>query len=599
MPQPMTWAITIFPPPRLKKDATDGGNSGSDVWWNDYGNPIVGRRLNLSLEKLRDLLCEPRQVAAKFLVPYYIGGHMEGDHRAPNTPMEYSSVLSVDVDDGAVTIDEAEMLFGDVAFFLYTTSSHTPGHHRYRLVFPLASPVSPDRYGEMWAWAHSKLGESADESCKDPTRVCLLPIEREHFAFIDQSDGDLLDPAAILPAEPPKTTSNTTPKTATKTTSSKAGRGPLRSLKGALAGANAGSRDTTIFRYACSLRARGVAIEEAHTLVQTAAANCTPPFDADLAAQKVERVWDIYTNGVADGAGEALEVLGAAVKEIEDRANRRERCAMLAALLLEPGLIGLIDLALTTDGLALEGLLTKLDGLSLGAGTKALRKAIKTRKRLLGSDEDGGFPLPDAIQRTMRGREIAKTLRCPVGYFVTPGGIWRADEKETLVSRDPILVTGILTDLATNGEHLRIEWFRGGCWQHAILPRERALNARYLVDLAGKGAPVTSGTARDVVDWLSAFEALNYDVLMRSHVSRHLGWQGEGGSMGFLWGEQMITAASVLEGETRPKRAGDDISDAERTDRSWCESVQVVHNPRFGGGQQTIAGLHARGTMTG
>ena len=54
--------------------------------------------------------------------------------------------------------------FGDYAFFLYTTASHTPGHHRYRLVFPLASPVDPDRYGELWAWAHSKLGKSADES---------------------------------------------------------------------------------------------------------------------------------------------------------------------------------------------------------------------------------------------------------------------------------------------------------------------------------------------------------------------------------------------------------------------------------------------------
>jgi len=59
----------------------------------------------------------------------------------------------------------------------------------------------------------------------------------------------------------------------------------------ALAGVPEGMRDVTLFRYACSLRARGLSREEAERLVLDAAAKCKPPFPQIEALAKVESAW--------------------------------------------------------------------------------------------------------------------------------------------------------------------------------------------------------------------------------------------------------------------------------------------------------------------
>ncbi len=63
-----------------------------------------------------------------------------------------------------------------------------------------------------------------------------------------------------------------------------------------LAGIPEGSRDTEIFKYAASLRARGMKMEEAEVLVLQAAAACTPPFPREEALAKIESAWR-YPNG--------------------------------------------------------------------------------------------------------------------------------------------------------------------------------------------------------------------------------------------------------------------------------------------------------------
>jgi putative DNA primase/helicase len=67
-------------------------------------------------------------------------------------------------------------------------------------------------------------------------------------------------------------------------------RSPL-DLGDVLNGVPEGTRDTSIFRLACSLRAQDFAFEEARDLVLRAAAQCTPPFLAGDAMQKLEQAW--------------------------------------------------------------------------------------------------------------------------------------------------------------------------------------------------------------------------------------------------------------------------------------------------------------------
>jgi hypothetical protein len=72
-----------------------------------------------------------------------------------------------------------------------------------------------------------------------------------------------------------------------------------------LLGVPEGERDEKIFRYACSLRARGLSKEETKVLAKIAADNCSPPFPYDQVEIKVESAWKYSeTNKVIDEINE-------------------------------------------------------------------------------------------------------------------------------------------------------------------------------------------------------------------------------------------------------------------------------------------------------
>jgi Bifunctional DNA primase/polymerase, N-terminal/AAA domain/IclR helix-turn-helix domain len=73
-----------------------------------------------------------------------------------------------------------------------------------------------------------------------------------------------------------------------------------------LAGVPEGQRDTRLFQYACRLRAKDMAREEAEVLVLQAAANCRPAFPEQDALAKVERAWN-YKPGKAEAEAKKAE----------------------------------------------------------------------------------------------------------------------------------------------------------------------------------------------------------------------------------------------------------------------------------------------------
>jgi len=86
--------------------------------------------------------------------------------------------------------------------------------------------------------------------------------------------------------------------------SSTAGRG--FDIDSALQGAPEGARDATLFKLACRLRADNVGMDSAIAMLELAARNCTPPFDARIARQKVEWVWRRYAAGYSDDVKDAI-----------------------------------------------------------------------------------------------------------------------------------------------------------------------------------------------------------------------------------------------------------------------------------------------------
>ncbi len=84
----------------------------------------------------------------------------------------------------------------------HTTYRHTPGNPRWRLVLPLAREVDATDFSQLWQRGHTALAPRADPSCKDVSRLYLLPsCPREAQPETDWHDGPLLEPTA-LPALP-------------------------------------------------------------------------------------------------------------------------------------------------------------------------------------------------------------------------------------------------------------------------------------------------------------------------------------------------------------------------------------------------------------
>lgn len=77
-------------------------------------------------------------------------------------------------------------------------------------------------------------------------------------------------------------------------TGARAEQDPLE-IAGVLNGVPEGQRDMALWRAACKLRAAGVPQDMADELVRAAARKCEPPFDEELAASKVERAYQAYT----------------------------------------------------------------------------------------------------------------------------------------------------------------------------------------------------------------------------------------------------------------------------------------------------------------
>jgi putative DNA primase/helicase len=87
-------------------------------------------------------------------------------------------------------------------------------------------------------------------------------------------------------------------------------------LEAAVTGVPEGMRDDTIFRFACSLRARGVPFEEAEGLVLAAAGKCDPPFDPSEAKKKLESAWRYAPGVLTTDLGNSLRLVQRYGKQI-------------------------------------------------------------------------------------------------------------------------------------------------------------------------------------------------------------------------------------------------------------------------------------------
>jgi len=129
--------------------------------------------------------------------------------------------------------------------------------------------------------------------------------------------------------------------------------------------------------------------------------------------------------------------------------------------------------------------------------------------------------------------------KIPGGWKISETGLSMEKHKNDAtywesVAPYPVILKGRLKDLETGHEWLELAYFREGEWRSVIVERETAMHKNKIIELAASGFPVNTTNAKSVVDYLTAYEALNLHLLAPEIVSTHLGWQ-EGGEMDFSW----------------------------------------------------------------
>jgi hypothetical protein len=165
---------------------------------------------------------------------------------------------------------------------------------------------------------------------------------------------------------------------------------------------------------------------------------------------------------------------------------------------------------------------------------KQLRAAPRAGLRVAGNDER--IYVRDAV-----GWEgYPEDIEVPRGWMLTFDRLVRQQQAESGTTAwdlgRPLLVTRRLADIETGDHSIELAWREEGRWKMEVFPRSAAMDSRKLVALADRGLPVSSGSARGYIAWLSALDAQIGTV---DRGTARMGWAGKGTAY-FLLGSQLF-----------------------------------------------------------
>ncbi len=154
-------------------------------------------------------------------------------------------------------------------------------------------------------------------------------------------------------------------------------------------------------------------------------------------------------------------------------------------------------------------------------GNRKILKLIKNAEKV-----DLSAPAPAA---SLEGAPIS--LRQADGWEFSDEGIKKYNKKSyanELVCRTPIILKQRLKSLDTGDEKIEIAFKRDEKWHQAIYQRSTLFTSRSIVTLSDLGCTVTSENAKQVVQFLSALESENIDLIPKADSTSTFGWQPGG-----------------------------------------------------------------------
>ena len=118
-------------------------------------------------------------------LPQYVTCTPSGEGGAGHAAWGDMYAIVLDYDDGVMTTDSFKSKFGHLHYYLYTTSSHTPQHHRFKVLVWLLQPIP---YREIHADKHIILDYFGVDDGSSLSNRHKPPNWTPHY-FCDHNQG--------------------------------------------------------------------------------------------------------------------------------------------------------------------------------------------------------------------------------------------------------------------------------------------------------------------------------------------------------------------------------------------------------------------------
>ncbi|WP_152394754.1 hypothetical protein [Paenibacillus guangzhouensis] len=129
-------------------------------------NRITSYEVDITLGELADEI-----VKGKTFVPATLKS-IDGVKKRQKLYWDRQQIIALDIDEG-LSLDQAlsNPFIKENAAFIYTTFSHSPSKHKFRIVFALDKPVFHyEHFEQIWSYLFAQL-PYADSACKDGVRL--------------------------------------------------------------------------------------------------------------------------------------------------------------------------------------------------------------------------------------------------------------------------------------------------------------------------------------------------------------------------------------------------------------------------------------------
>lgn len=257
---------------------------------------------------------------------------------------------------------------------------------------------------------------------------------------------------------------------------------------------------------------------------------------------------------------------------------------------LERSKLAAIEVAVLLYPEGLEGpcsrILARLRELGVkGVKSAALQQQARDILKRIRSARSASVEEPGErlVSRVLSDSPAPPEAVVPSGWSLSETGIRRlGDDAGKATMPLPLVIVGRRLDVENGTELMEVAWRRDVAWLRRTVERGKLAAARTIVEeLAPFGAPITSNNASSAVQFLADFAHANHSLLPVTHVSHRLGWQGNNGSDGFLWGSTLLVGPS---------------SEAQE-DQSEPQVKMITFAGHDEGDDQIAAGFSAAGTL--